>query len=105
MALKRAECYDILFRMKKESNVNIDEILCVLASNDNVPQEVLDFIDAHNGRTVNDFVYNISRYKKFYDNICFNYTDDITVYIKAFLSLVTHIEITINKIPICGNLY
>ena len=41
----------------------------------------------------------ISKSKPFYGNIVFNYTDNIEKYIKAMLSFLIHIKITLVKNP------
>lgn len=97
--MRRSEAYDQLFRLKKLRNLNIEEPLSHLAQSEEVPQSVVDFIYNNNTRTVDDFMTVISKTKQFYENIRFNYTDNISKYVKAFLSLATHIEITSNKNP------
>ena len=97
--MNRMECYEALFRIKKERGINIDPILNQLGSSERVPQEVLDFIEGNSSRTLEDFLSVISRKKPFFNNICFNYNEDISTYVKAMLSFMTHIVITIDKNP------
>lgn len=98
-SLKRGDCYEALFRIKKEKNKNIDDMLVLLGSSEIIPSEVLDFIENNSLRTLNDFLTIISRQKPFFNNICFNYKEDISVYVKALLSFLTHLRITMDKNP------
>lgn len=97
--MRRSEAYDILFRLKKERKIDISQQLEILATSETVPNEIVQFIDSNSGRTLEDFINVISKQKHFYANICFNYRNDISTYVKAFLSLLTHIRITIDKNP------
>lgn len=95
--LNRTTCYDMLFRIKKERRVDVSEQLDALASSRDVPQSVISFISSFDERTVDDFINVISKTKPFYSKIVFNYEDDVSKYVKALLSLLTHIKITIDK--------
>lgn len=95
----RYKAYDALFRLKNEKHINIDIPLAQLASSEEVPESVMDFIKNNSYRTVDDFINVISRSKEFYRSIVDNYREDPSKYVKAFLSLVTNIEITIHKNP------
>ena len=99
MALKRAECYEALFRLKTEKKLDIEEPLRDLASSSKVPKKVLDFIEKNSSRTLDDFIDVIARGKPFFQNLCFNYEDNVSVYVKALLSMLTHIKITLDKNP------
>ena len=99
MAMKRSDCYEAIFRIKKEKGINVDEVLSLLGSSEQIPKEVLTFIETHSSRTLNDFLTIISRQKPFFNNICFNYKEDISIYVKALLSFLTHIRITMDKNP------
>ena len=97
--MTRSQCYDILFRLKKERNLDIDAAIETLAENDTVPESVIKFIEDNSTRTFRDFMLVISKSKPFYGNIVFNYTDNIEKYIKAMLSFLIHIKITLVKNP------
>lgn len=97
--MKRAECYEALFRLKTEKKIDIEAQLQELASSAKVPKGVIKFIEEHSVRTLDDFINIISRTKPFFQNLCFNYEDDISIYIKALLSMLTHLKITIDKNP------
>ena len=99
MSMPRSQCYDILFRLKKERNLDIDAAIETLAENDTVPESVIKFIEDNSTRTFRDFMLVISKSKPFYGNIVFNYTDNIEKYIKAMLSFLIHIKITLVKNP------
>lgn len=99
MSMTRSQCYDILFRLKKERNLDIDAAIETLAENDTVPESVIKFIEDNSTRTFRDFMLVISKSKPFYGNIVFNYTDNIEKYIKAMLSFLIHIKITLVKNP------
>ena len=71
MALKRAECYEALFRLKTEKKLDIEEPLRDLASSSKVPKKVLDFIEKNSSRTLDDFIDVIARGKPFFQNLCF----------------------------------
>ena len=81
MSMTRSQCYDILFRLKKERNLDIDAAIETLAENDTVPESVIKFIEDNSTRTLRDFMLVISKSKPFYGNIVFNYTDNIEKYI------------------------
>lgn len=98
--MTRAQCYDALFRLKKERDIDIDLVISQLAESDSVPDQVLSFIEMNSTRTFRDFIHIISKGKAFYSNIVFNYTEDIEKYIKAMLSFLTHIKITLGKNPL-----
>lgn len=98
--MTRAQCYDALFRLKKERDIDIDQVISQLAESDSVPESVAAFIEINSTRTFRDFIHIISKGKAFYSNIVFNYTDDIEKYIKAMLSFLTHIKITLGKNPL-----
>lgn len=95
--LNRTTCYDTLFKLKKERKVDVSSQLDALASSREVPQSVISFIESFDERTVDDFINVISKTKPFYSKIVFNYEDDVSKYVKALLSLLTHIKITIDK--------
>ena len=97
MSMTRSQCYDILFRLKKERNLDIDAAIETLAENDTVPESVIKFIEDNSTRTFRDFMLVISKSKPFYGNIVFNYTDNIEKYIKAMLSFLIHIKIILLK--------
>ena len=99
MSMTRSQCYDILFRLKKERNLDIDAAIETLAENDTVPESVIKFIEDNSTRTFRDFMLVISKSKPFYGNIVFNYTDNIEKYIKAMLSFLIHIKTTLVKNP------
>lgn len=97
--MNRMECYEALFRIKKERGIDIDPMINILGSSERVPQDVLAFIEGNSSRTLEDFLTVISRKKPFFNNICFNYNEDVSTYVKAMLSFMTHIVITIDKNP------
>ncbi len=99
MKLSRAEAYESLFRIKSEKNINIDEYLVILSNSSIVPKLVYKFIEDNSSRTLEDFIQVIAKTKPFFQNICFNYSDDISTYIKAYLSLLVHLRITLDKNP------
>lgn len=99
MSMKRSDCYEAIFRIKKEKGINIDDMLALLGSSEVIPKEVLTFIETNSSRTLNDFLTLISRQKPFYNNICFNYKEEISLYVKALLSFLTHVRITMDKNP------
>ena len=91
--MTRSQCYDILFRLKKERNLDVDNAIQLLAESENVPDSVIKFIEDNSTRTFRDFILIISKSKPFYNNIVFNYSDNVEKYIKAMLSFLTHIRI------------
>ena len=97
--MTRSQCYDILFRLKKERNLDVDTAIQLLAESENVPDSVIKFIEDNSTRTFRDFILIISKSKPFYNNIVFNYSDNVEKYIKAMLSFLTHIRITLTKNP------
>lgn len=97
--MNRYKAYDALFRLKNEKHINIDAQLALLASSEEVPSSVIEFIKNNSYRTIDDFINVISKSKEFYRNIVDNYREDSSKYVKAFLSLVTNVEITIHKNP------
>lgn len=97
--MTRSQCYETLFRLKKEKNLDIDEPLRALAESDSVPDIVVKFIEINSSRTFSDFINVISKCKPFYTNIVFNYGDNTEKYIKAMLSFLTHVKITLAKNP------
>ena len=99
MALKRSECYEALFRLKSEKKLNIEEQLKNLASSSRVPKSVIEFIEQNSSRTLDDFIEVIARGKPFFQNLCFNYEDNVSTYIKALLSMLVHLKITLDKNP------
>lgn len=99
MSMTRSQCYDTLFRLKKERNLDIEKAIESLAEHDVVPESVIKFIEDNSTRTFRDFILVISKSKPFYSNIVFNYTDNVEKYIKAMLSFLIHIKITLAKNP------
>lgn len=99
MSMTRSQCYDALFRLKKERNLDIEKAIESLAEHDVVPESVIKFIEDNSTRTFRDFILVISKSKPFYSNIVFNYTDNVEKYIKAMLSFLIHIKITLAKNP------
>lgn len=97
MTMKRSDCYEALYKIKEERNVNIQEQLDKLYSSTQVPNDVVEFIEQNSQRTLDDFINVISKTKKFYKSLFFNYTNDTSEYVKGFLSLLTHIIITIDR--------
>ena len=97
--MEKSEAYEILFRLKKERNLDVDNLIERLSLSETVPKTVVKFIENNSTITLSDFIKIISRTKQFYSNIVFNYEDNVDTYVKAFLSLLTHIEITLEKNP------
>ena len=42
--MTRSQCYDILFRLKKERNLDVDNAIQLLAESENVAYSVIKFI-------------------------------------------------------------
>lgn len=97
--MRKSEAYDILFRIQKEQGIDISEMLNELSTQQYVPQSVVDFLEKASCRTVEGFIGILSKTKQFYKNIVFNTKRDADRYVRAFLSLLIHIEITIEKAP------
>ena len=97
--MTRAEAYEALFRLKHDKDIDISEILDTLLNHKKVPRSVEKFINEHSSRTLDDFLCVIAKTKTFFQNICYNYKEDTSDYVRAFLSLLIHLRITLDKNP------
>lgn len=97
--ITRSEAYEALFQLKYEKDLDIEPYLEMLLSNKSVPKQIEQFIEDNNTRSLEDFLMVIAKTKTFFRNICYNYNDDISEYIRAFLSLLIHLRITLDKNP------
>ena len=97
--MTRPEAYEALFQIKYERDVDIDKYLELLLNHKTVPKAVERFINENSARTLQDFLMVIAKTKAFFGNICYNYKEDISDYVRAFLSLLIHLRITLDKNP------
>lgn len=97
--MTRAEAYEALFQLKHDKNIDISEQLDLLLNHKVVSKSIEKFIKKHSNRTLDDFLLVIAKTKTFFQNICYNYQDNISDYVRAFLSLLTHLRITLDKNP------
>lgn len=97
--MTRPEAYEALFQIKYERGTDIEKYLELLLSHKTVPKSVERFITENSARTLQDFLMVIAKTKAFFGNICYNYKEDISDYVRAFLSLLIHLRITLDKNP------
>lgn len=97
--MTRPEAYEALFQIKYERDIDIDKYLELLLNHKTVPKAVERFINENSARTLQDFLMVIAKTKAFFGNICYNYKEDISDYVRAFLSLLIHLRITLDKNP------
>lgn len=97
--MTRPEAYEALFQIKYERDIDIEKYLELLLNHKTVPKSVEKFINEHSARTLQDFLMVIAKTKAFFGNICYNYKEDISDYVRAFLSLLIHLRITLDKNP------
>ena len=69
--MEKSEAYEILFRLKKERNLDVDNLIERLSLSETVPKTVVKFIENNSTITLSDFIKIISRTKQFYSNIVF----------------------------------
>ena len=97
--ITRSEAYEALFQLKYEKDLDIEPYLEMLLNNKTVPKQIETFIQENSTRSLQDFLMVIAKTKTFFRNICYNYNDDTSEYVRAFLSLLIHLRITLDKNP------